>query len=90
MFEMLNFKKGFVLLYSPGNYVYSLMMEPDNVREKNVYVYVQLGHLAVQSKTDRTLQNSYNGKKLKSLYKKRDKTKQKKVLVCVESIEEEY
>ena len=36
-----------ILLYSTGNYVWSLMMEHDNVR-KNVYMYVWLGHLAVQ------------------------------------------
>ena len=29
-----------ILLYSTGNYVWSLMMECDNVRKKNVYMYV--------------------------------------------------
>ena len=29
-----------ILLCSTGNYVWSLMMEHDNVREKNVYIYV--------------------------------------------------
>ena len=29
-----------ILLYSIGNYVSSLMMEHDNERERNVYVYV--------------------------------------------------
>ena len=29
-----------VLLYSTGNYIYSLMMEHDNVRKKNVYMCV--------------------------------------------------
>jgi len=29
-----------ILLCSPGNYVWSLMMEHDNVRKKNVYMYV--------------------------------------------------
>ena len=28
------------LLYSSGNSIYSLTMEHDNVRKKNVYVYV--------------------------------------------------
>ena len=36
-----------ILLYSTGNYVWSLVMEHDNVRKKNVYIYVCLGHLAV-------------------------------------------
>ena len=44
-----------VLLYSTGNYVWSLVMEHGNVRKKNVYMYVKLGHLAVQWKIDRTL-----------------------------------
>ena len=35
-----------ILLYSTGNYVWSLMMEPDNVRKNNLYMYVLLGHLA--------------------------------------------
>ena len=29
-----------ILLCSPGNYKWSLMMEDDNVRKKNVYLYV--------------------------------------------------
>ena len=29
-----------ILLYSPGNYVWSLAMEHNDVRKKNVYVYV--------------------------------------------------
>jgi len=29
-----------ILLCSPGNYVWSIMMEHDNVRKKNVYMYV--------------------------------------------------
>ena len=29
-----------ILLCGPGNYAWSLMMEPDNVRKKNVYMYV--------------------------------------------------
>ena len=29
-----------ILLYSIGNYVWSLMMEHDNVRKTNVYMYV--------------------------------------------------
>jgi len=29
-----------ILLRSTGNYVWSLMMEHDNVRKKNVYMYV--------------------------------------------------
>ena len=41
-------KNDFYLLCSTGNYVWSLMMEPDNVRKKNVYMYVLMGHLAVQ------------------------------------------
>ena len=31
------------------------MMDHDNVRKKNVYMYVWLGHRAVQYKIDRTL-----------------------------------
>ena len=30
-------------------------MEHDNVRKKNAYMYVWLGHLVVQYKIDRTL-----------------------------------
>ena len=37
-----------IQLCSTGNYVWSFMMEHDNVRKKNVYMYVELGHLAVQ------------------------------------------
>ena len=37
-------------------------MEHDNVRKKNVYVYVWLGHLAVYRKLTETI-NRYNGKK---------------------------
>ena len=40
---------------STGSHVWSLAMEQDNVRNKNVYMYVSLGHLAVQPKIDRTL-----------------------------------
>ena len=29
-----------ILLCSTGNYVWSLMMEHDNVRKKNIYMYV--------------------------------------------------
>ena len=29
-----------ILLCSTGNYIWSLVMEPDNVREKNVCMYV--------------------------------------------------
>ena len=29
-----------ILLYSPGNYVWSLVMEHNNVRKKNLYMYV--------------------------------------------------
>ena len=29
-----------ILLYSPENYIQSLMMERDNVRKKDVYMYV--------------------------------------------------
>ena len=29
-----------ILLCSTGNYILSLMMEHDNVKEKNVYMYV--------------------------------------------------
>ena len=29
-----------ILLYSTRNYIYPLMMEHDNVRKKNVYMYV--------------------------------------------------
>ena len=29
-----------ILLYSTGNYVLSLVMEHDNVRKKNLYIYV--------------------------------------------------
>ena len=29
-----------ILLHSTGNYVWSLVMEHDNVREKNIYMYV--------------------------------------------------
>ena len=37
-----------ILLYSTGNYVWSLVMKHDNVRKKNVYICVRLGHLSVQ------------------------------------------
>jgi len=37
-----------ILLCSTGNYVSSLMMEQNNGRKKHVYMYVKLGHLAVQ------------------------------------------
>ena len=37
-----------ILLCGTGKYVWSLMMEPENVRKKNVYMYVYLGHHAVQ------------------------------------------
>ena len=36
-----------ILLDSTGNYVWSLVMEHDNVGEKNVYMYVWLGHHTV-------------------------------------------
>ena len=29
-----------ILLYSTGNYIWPLMLEHDNVRKKNVYMYV--------------------------------------------------
>ena len=29
-----------ILQYSPGNYVWSLVIEHDNVRKENVYLYV--------------------------------------------------
>ena len=29
-----------ILLYSTGNYIWLLMVENDNVRKKNVYMYV--------------------------------------------------
>ena len=29
-----------ILLYSPENYIWSLMMEHDNVRKRNVHMYV--------------------------------------------------
>ena len=29
-----------ILLYSTGNFIWSLVMEHDNVRKKNVYMYV--------------------------------------------------
>ena len=40
-----------ILLYSTGNYIQSLVMErmEDNVR-KRMYIYVELGHFAVQQK----------------------------------------
>ena len=44
-----------ILLCSTGNYVWSLVMETDNGRKKNVHMYVELGHHAVQQETDRTL-----------------------------------
>ena len=37
-----------ILLYSTGNSIKSFMMEQDNVRKRNVYMYVWLGHLAVK------------------------------------------
>ena len=37
-----------ILLCKTGNYVWSLMMEHDNVTKKNVYMYVELGHHSVQ------------------------------------------
>ena len=36
-----------MLLCSTGNYVWLLVMEHDNVRKNNVYMFVQLGHHAV-------------------------------------------
>lgn len=36
-----------ILPCSTGSYTQSLMTEQDNVRKKNVYMYVQLGRLAV-------------------------------------------
>ena len=44
-----------ILLYSIGDYVWSLLMEHDHVRKKNIYMHVWLGHLAVQWKIDKTL-----------------------------------
>ena len=35
--------------------VWSLVMEHDDMRKKNVYMYVWLGHLALQWKTDNTV-----------------------------------
>ena len=29
-----------ILLYSTGNYIYSLRMEHDNVRKRNIYMYM--------------------------------------------------
>ena len=37
-----------ILLCSTGNYVWSLTKEHENVRKKNVYMYVQLSHHVVQ------------------------------------------
>ena len=37
-----------ILLCSTGKYIYSLMMEHDNVRRKNIYMYMQLDQRAVQ------------------------------------------
>ena len=37
-----------ILLCNTGNYVQSLMMEHDNGQKYNVYMYVSLGHHAVQ------------------------------------------
>ena len=45
---LLEWIKNEILLCSTENYVWSLMMECDNVRKKNVYKYVQLGPHAVQ------------------------------------------
>ena len=47
--------KKFTLLCSTGNYVQSLMMEHEDLRKKNAYVYVYLGHLAAKQKIDKTL-----------------------------------
>lgn len=52
---LLLFKAAHLPLWSPGDYVWSLAMEHDDVRLKNVYVCVGLGHLAVQQKIDRML-----------------------------------
>ena len=48
-------------MYSTGNYVWSLMMEADNVRKEKAYMYVQLGHHAVQ-KGKNTLGNNKKNK----------------------------
>ena len=37
-----------ILLYSPANYVWTLVMEQNNVRKRNVCMYVCMGHLTVQ------------------------------------------
>ena len=37
-----------ILLCSTGSSVQSLMMEHDSMRKKNIYMYVELGHHAVQ------------------------------------------
>ena len=42
------------LLYSTANYIQSLVMQHDNVRKKNVCMYLWLNHLAEQQKIDRT------------------------------------
>ena len=49
-------------VHSTGNYVNSRVTERDNARKKNAYLYVWLGHRAVQQKVDRTLETSYDGK----------------------------
>ena len=38
-----------ILLSSTGNYVWSLMMEHDNERKKNAYMYVLLGSCTVEN-----------------------------------------
>ena len=45
---LLEWKSNEILLCSTGNYVWSLVMEHDTVRKMNAYMYVWLGHLAVQ------------------------------------------
>ena len=46
-----------VLLYSTGNYVQFLGIELDGrpYEEKNVYIYIQLGHFAVTAEIGTTL-----------------------------------
>ena len=51
----LEWKSNGILLYSTGNYVWSLVMEHDNVRKRNIYMYLLLGHIAMQQKIGRTL-----------------------------------
>ena len=65
-----------ILLCSTGNYVQSFMMEHDNMRKKNVYMYVQLGHHGVQQKKNNVLGNRQQQKNPQktSLVKRKKKT----------------